>query len=228
MSNSLTPKLIATSVVRGAHQGESHGGVYIVDFDGEKVYQPIDWNTMDIDWQGRGWDRGLRGIAFDGERIFIAASDELFVFDPQFNKIASYRNPYLKHAHEICVYERHLFITSTGYDSILTFDLDQNMFTRAFYIKTDGVNLSPVPFNPHKDKGPLMMNKLHLNNVQCTKGGMYISGMRTGGLLLFNGKTIGVVATLPDGTHNAGPFRDGILFNDTAGNTVRLCHTGWR
>ena len=26
------PKLIATSVVRGSEQGESHGGVYTIDF----------------------------------------------------------------------------------------------------------------------------------------------------------------------------------------------------
>jgi hypothetical protein len=55
-------KLIATSVVRGGHQGESHGGVYLVDFDDQSNQQVIDWDTADIDWQGRGWDRGLRGI----------------------------------------------------------------------------------------------------------------------------------------------------------------------
>ena len=53
--------LIATSVVRGSRQGESHGGVYLVDLDNQRVRQPIDWNTADIDWQGRGWDRGLHG-----------------------------------------------------------------------------------------------------------------------------------------------------------------------
>jgi len=67
--------LVATSVVRGSHQGESHGGVYLVDFAARSVDQVIDWNTADIDWQGRGWDRGLRGIAFDGERIFIDLQD---------------------------------------------------------------------------------------------------------------------------------------------------------
>ena len=30
------PKLIATSVVRGSQQGESHGGVYTVDFEKQK------------------------------------------------------------------------------------------------------------------------------------------------------------------------------------------------
>ena len=67
--------LVATSVVRGSRQGESHGGVYLIDLDNERVLRTVDWDTGDIDWQGRGWDRGLRGIAFDGDRVFIAATN---------------------------------------------------------------------------------------------------------------------------------------------------------
>ena len=73
------PKLIATSVVRGSQQGESHGGVFTVDFEAQDGAQHVDWNAADIDWEGRGADRGLRGIAFDGDDIYIAATDELFV-----------------------------------------------------------------------------------------------------------------------------------------------------
>ena len=47
------PKLIATSVVRGSEKGQSHGGVYIVDFAEQRVDQKIDWNTSDIDFTGR-------------------------------------------------------------------------------------------------------------------------------------------------------------------------------
>ena len=39
---------------------------------------------MDIDWRGRGADRGLRGIAFHDETVYIAASDELFAYTPDF------------------------------------------------------------------------------------------------------------------------------------------------
>jgi len=73
-------------VVRGSQQGESHGGVYLVDFASERAAQVLDWNTMSIDWQGRGWDRGLRGIAFDGEVVYIAASDELFAYTPDLDR----------------------------------------------------------------------------------------------------------------------------------------------
>ena len=37
------PKLIATSVVRGSQQGESHGGVYLIDFENQFVEQHVDW-----------------------------------------------------------------------------------------------------------------------------------------------------------------------------------------
>ena len=69
--------------------------------------------------------------------------------------------------------------------------------------------------------GPLMLNKLHLNNVHCSDGGMYLTGLRTGGMLHFNGKTILMSVELPPGTHNARPFRDGVLFNDTAADLLR-------
>ena len=78
------PKLILTSVVRGSQQGESHGGIYTVDFEDQQGQQHVDWNTSDIDFEGRGADRGLRGITFDGDAIYIAASDELFCYDQNF------------------------------------------------------------------------------------------------------------------------------------------------
>ena len=90
------PTLVATSVVRGSQQGESHGGVFTVDFEKREVVQHIDWNRSDIDFEGRGADRGLRGIAFNGDDILIAASDELFRYDRSFKIKTSNKNHYLK------------------------------------------------------------------------------------------------------------------------------------
>jgi hypothetical protein len=214
--------LIATSVVRGSRQGESHGGVYLVDLDRERVIQTIDWNRADIDWQGRGWDRGLRGIAFDGDRIFIAASDELFVYDRQFAKLASWRSPYLKHCHEIGRYRRRLYLTSTGFDSLLGFDLDQNRFSWGLHFAATNGVLQCTAFDPMGDRGPPPVNNLHLNSVYCTVRGMYFCGLRTGGLFKFDGRTVAGIATLPEGTHNARPFRDGVLFNDSKADALRF------
>ncbi len=214
--------LIATSVVRGSQQGESHGGVYLVDFDRERVAQPVDWNSMGIDWQGRGWDRGLRGIGFDDDEVYIAASDELFRYTPDFRLLGSYRNPYLKHCHEIFRHERTLFVTSTGFDSILGFDLDAKCFHWGLAVDEAGGEFAARPFDPRQAEGPPPGNRLHLNNVHCTAGGMYLSGLRTGGMLIFNGREIRRTVSLPAGVHNAQPFRDGVLFNDTQADLVRF------
>ena len=219
-------KLVTTSVVRGSHQGESHGGVYLVDLDAREVVQVLDWDKAGIDWQGRGWDRGLRGIAFDGGLVYVAASDELFAFTPDFRPAGSWRSPYLKHCHEIAVWERRLYLASTGFDSVLAFDLDAREFCWGMHVVTNKFRFQARAFDPRKDEGPLMLNKLHLNNVHCTRGGMYLSGMKTGGMLLFNGREVNMAVELPPGTHNARPFRDGVLFNDTAANVLRYAGRG--
>ncbi|MEL7449719.1 MAG: hypothetical protein AAFN78_10950 [Pseudomonadota bacterium] len=214
--------LIATSVVRGSHQGESHGGVFLVDLKNNRARRMVDWNTMDIDWQGRGWDRGLRGIDFDGDRIFIAASDELFEFDREFNQVASFRCNYLKHCHEIFRYRRRLYLTSTGFDSILAFDLDDNRFTWGLALRNEAAGLAGQPFMPASDKGPRPSNDLHLNSVFATNRCLYFSGLKTGAMYTFDGHRISEAVTLPAGTHNARPHRDGVLFNDTRSNVVRF------
>ena len=214
--------LVATSVVRGSRQGESHGGVYLIDLANERVLQTVDWDSVDIDWQGRGWDRGLRGIEFDGDRVFVAASDELFVYDQTFRQLTSYRCPYLKHCHEISRYERRLYLTSTGFDAVLGFDLDRNRFSWGLSVSKDQKGLRAVPFDPESRHGPSLGNELHINSVFCQSRAMYISGLRTAGLHAYTGRHINQVATLPDGTHNARPYRSGVLFNDTQKNVVRF------
>lgn len=219
-------RLLTTSVVRGSHQGESHGGVYLVDLEQHAVRQVLDWNRIDIDWKGRGWDRGLRGIAFDGTRVYIAASDELFAYTPEFKLVGSWRNHYLKHCHEIAIHDRTLFLTSTGFDCLLGFDLDAHEFRWAMHVSTERFRFKASIFDPRGADGPLMLNKLHLNSIHCMRGGMYITGLKTGGMLLFNGKSLQMAAELPAGSHNAQPFRDGVLFNDTEANAVRYSGRG--
>ena len=215
-------RLVATSVVRGSQQGESHGGVYLIDLVGQEVRQAIDWNTMDIDWRGRGADRGLRGIAFHEETVFIAASDELFAYNPDFSLLGSWKNPYLKHCHEISVYQGQVFLSSTGYDSVLAFNIEKQQFHWALYLEKEEFRFRARAFDPRSEKGPLMLNKMHINNVVANDDGMYISGLKTGGMLHFNGESVSMSTTLPGGTHNAQPHRGGVLFNDTGANVVRF------
>ena len=222
------PTLIATSVVRGAEQGDSHGGVYLVNFADQQVTQVVDWNTSEIDFQGRGWDRGLRGIAFFDGEVYIAASDELFVYDQDFKIKRSFRSTYLKHCHEIFQLNNHLYLTSTGHDSILAFDLEKQVFFWAIHLALGeeepvGTAYDPQNINgPGGANGPAAQNLLHLNNVFADNRGIFASGIKTGGILHIGDKNVVTqIVDMPQGMHNARPFRDGVLFNDTSSDVVR-------
>lgn len=216
------PTLVATSVVRGSQQGESHGGIYVVDFEHRTGKQHVDWNNSNIDFEGRGADRGLRGIAFDDDDIFVAASDELYRYDQKFELQGSYRNRYLKHCHEICRMDKHLFLTSTGFDCLLAFNLDTQSFEWGFQLQRAHQKWSGFTFDPRTNTGPAPVNDFHINMVHATDAGIFLSGLKTGALLHLNSKwDVSVVCELPPGTHNARPWRDGVLFNDTESDCVR-------
>lgn len=216
------PKLIATSVVRGSRQGESHGGVYMVDFARQDGAQWLDWNTGDIDWEGRGADRGLRGLAFDGDEVYIAASDELFVYDKEFNKLRSFKNRYLKHCHEICRMERMIFVTSTGFDSIMAFNIESQQFEWGFHLQRQQGKWGGHTFDPRSESGPRPVNDFHINMVHVSRAGITMSGLKPDALLHLNNEMqVSEICSLPAGTHNAQLWRDGVVFNDTASDCVR-------
>lgn len=216
------PKLIATSVVRGTQQGESHGGVYTVDFEQREAVQHVDWNTSGIDFEGRGADRGLRGIEFDGDAIYIAASDELFRYDRDFKIQASYRNRYLKHCHEICRRDRTILLTSTGFDSLLAFDLDRGEYVWGFHLQRPYDEWGGHTFDPRLNKGPRPVNAFHINMVHVDRSGIFLSGLHTRALLHLDSRMVVTeVCSLPGGAHNARPYRNGVLFNDTETDCVR-------
>ncbi len=217
------PKLIATSVVRGSQQGESHGGIFTVDFETQSGEQHVDWNTSDIDFEGRGADRGLRGITFHGDDIYVAASDELFVYDRDFNIKESFRNRYLKHAHEIVRKDQRIFVTSTGFDSLLAFNLETREFDWAFCLQKPYEQWSGFAYDPRGGKGPRPVNDFHINSVHVDDTGIYVSGLRTLALLhIGSDMAVRQFCNLPTGTHNGQRWKEGVLFNDTASDTVRF------
>jgi hypothetical protein len=128
------PKIIASTVVRSAHQGESHGGVYLIDLHTEAVKQVIRYDEPSISWEGRGGPRGLRGIAFYEDEIYLAASDEIFVYSKDFRFVRSIRNEYLRHCHETYLAGATLYVTSTGRDSVLKYDLRTRSFVKGYHV----------------------------------------------------------------------------------------------
>jgi hypothetical protein len=223
-------------VIRSVHQGESHGGVYLVDLQAGTAEQVIDWSDATIDWEGRGGDRGLRGIAFHDGLVYLAASDEVFVYDRRFQLQGSFRNRYLKHCHEINVAGDRLYLASTGFDSVLEYDLPGQTFTRAWSLRygpsakvVKRLGRRPRPrsrsYDPSGDDGPAPADTTHVNNVWPQGESLFVCGTRLGTLWEIRPDErakgrVTAFATVPYGTHNARPFRDGLLFNHTASDHI--------
>jgi hypothetical protein len=164
----------------------------------------------------------LRGIDIDGEDIYIAASDELFCYDRNFRIQRSFRNNYLQHCHEISRMGRTLFLTSTGFDSLLAFDLNTNDFIWGLQLQRIKLKWHGIRFDPRTQAGPHPSNKFHINSVHVNENGIFLSGLKTGALLYIDSAfEVSEVCNLPQGTHNARPFGDGVILNDTASDHVR-------
>jgi hypothetical protein len=216
------PLLLASSVIRGSHLGQSHGGLYLVDLERGTAELKLDWNSTRIAIAGRGGDRGLRGIAFHDEHILVAANAELLVLDQGFELLESFANPYLQHCHEITVVAGRVLLTSTGFDSVLMFDLRTRQFGGGWHLTAQGSALGLRPFDPRTTAGPAAANRFHLNSISATGSGFWFSGLDTPGLLHTTGDGLALAAELPPGTHNAQMLGDGVLYNDTAGE--RVCY----
>ncbi|GAC1308831.1 MAG: hypothetical protein NVSMB10_15400 [Steroidobacteraceae bacterium] len=216
------PRLLASSVIRGAHLGESHGGIYLLNLETGAAELKIDWNRTDIDFSGRGGDRGLRGIAFARDLILIAANAQLLVFDTEFRLLETHANRFLKHCHEICVDGRNVYLTSTGFDSVLVFDLDTKRFSEGWHLAAAAQGPVLRYYDPSSTTGPAESHRFHINSVSAASSRIWLSGLYTPGLLLTDRRTLQIAAPLPWGTHNAQPHADGILYNDT--EAQRICH----
>lgn len=227
------PKVLMTSVVRSTQKGESHGGVYIVDLATGRGEQVLDWNSANICWEGRGGDRGLRGIAFHGDDIYIAASDELFVLDRGFKVKRSFPNRYLRECHEIFLADGRIYLTSTQYDSILEFDIGRQRYTRGHVVEwvgrivkgPDGQPLKAKAlayrlFDPESSVGPIFADTTHLNSVWVEGRTMYLCGVDIERVLMIDGPVMKPYGVVPFWTHNARPFRGGLLYNSTEKDTV--------
>lgn len=228
-------KIICTSVIRSTHHGESHGGCYIVDIENEEITQLIDWNDGSISWEGRGNERGLRGIAFFEKKIYIAASNEIFAFDSNFKIIKSYRNKYLRFCHEIFAYNNLLYLTSTGFNTILVFDLCKDRFIRGYYIEFKKLgrlnkiikrlfqspsSLALHIFDPEKGNGPSPEDTLHINSVYVKDNIVFFSGTEMNTLQYIQKDKLEIYGYIPYGTHNVMPYDDNIVFNDTNNNQL--------
>jgi hypothetical protein len=231
------PKVLMTDVIRSSEQGDSHGGAYLINLQTGEFDQVLDWNRADINWEGRGQGRGLRGICYVGDEIYIAASDELFVFDQSFNLLRSFRCDYLHHCHEIC-YDghRYIYLSATSFDSVLRFDVKGSMFDRGWWMRPvkvtrsgrEGFELQAKAYDPNGSDGPPEKDTLHINNVFYTNGVCMFSGLAMNMLGSIIDDEVRPYAIVPPTTHNCQPIEKDVLMNSTGQDAVVLADRNGR
>jgi hypothetical protein len=174
------------------------------------------------------------------------------VYSKDFRLLRSIQNEYLDHCHETYLADDRLFITSTGRDSVLEYDLRARSFVKGYHIRFEGltrylnmlgfwlnrvvdretIEFGPMPrlrvFDPNSDEGPAASNTCHINNVFYDSGVVFGSGTRCRHLLAINDQKLSSHSRLPFRTHNARPFRDGVLMNATRHDCVSYLDGGGR
>jgi hypothetical protein len=223
------PTVLMTDVVRSSKQGDSHGGAYLIDLEERSFSQVLDWNRIDINWEGRGQGRGLRGICFVGDEIYIAASDELFVFDQQFNILRSFKCDYLHHCHEIAFDGgQYIYLSATSFDSVLRFDVESQRFDQGWWMQAVEQEhqgkmvkaLDAVLFDPNEPDGAQEGDTLHINNM-CVVGKVPLfSGLNMNLLVAIQENESRPFALIPPTTHNTQPLGKGVVMNSTGQDAV--------
>lgn len=214
------PKVLMTDVIRSTQQGDSHGGAYLIDLESGSFEQVLDWNRIEIDWEGRGMGRGLRGICFVGDEVYIAASDELFVFNREMKLLRSHRCNFLHHCHEISYDgDRWIYLTSTSYDSVLRFDVTTGKFDRAWWFGGSKSGMVARCYDPMGSEGPPKSDTLHLNQVIVRDGVVYVSALRLGVMWSVDveSATVEMYAKVPSMTHNCQPIAGGLVLMNSTG-----------
>jgi len=218
----MLPTVLASSVIRSSFQGESHGGIYRINLETNQGQQILDWNNPAINWEGRGGDRGIRGMAFFGHTLYAVAGQELFAFQEDENRqlhaVASYTNPYLSYTHECWRHKDKLFICSDGTNSILVFDLVKKEWIKGTF---QDRHTSPKSywFDPNTEdyKNP-EGGFMHLDTVYADDEYLYYTGAFSPNLWkkrLDSNETVRC-PLVHGNTHNARPWRDGFLYNLSA------------
>ena len=121
-------KIICSTVVRAAKQGDIHGGLYVIDIDSSKILHYAPYEKEFVNDNERGGDRGLRGIAVLHDRIIVSDSAGFIALDNALKMRRTFQDSdYFKSIHEIVFHEDHIWATSTAYDAIVKVDLDFNI-----------------------------------------------------------------------------------------------------
>jgi hypothetical protein len=174
-------RVFATSVIRNSSDHALTGYLFELDWPKatvrRKIPIPIDSSTPF--WNPRGGNRGGRGIATNGDVLFVATATSVILYDKCLRPIRGICDPLLAGLHEIYAEANGLWLTSTAHDLIVKIGYDgsvldcwygsespalQKAFQFPGRVLDLGLNFPPESFVDHYNRY-CEDDRLHLNSV---------------------------------------------------------------
>jgi hypothetical protein len=111
--------------VRHAGESEYSGYVRIVDLASGRVLlkAPIPESSRRADDPNpRGGVRGAKGVTAHGDRLVVANSERLFVFEPSWSLAREFTHPLMGAVHDVLAVDDGIWVTCSACDLLLKFD----------------------------------------------------------------------------------------------------------
>lgn len=118
----MTRRLLITTVVRYADLAQDSGFVYVLELETgrvlmrspmpESLYRANDPNP-------RGGLRGARGVSVFGDRLVLANTERLLIFDENWQPVSQITHPLMGGVHDIWAEEHGIWVTCTNADLLL-------------------------------------------------------------------------------------------------------------
>jgi len=181
-------RLLTTSVIRMSRPNETSGYVRLVNRQQKQsvAQWPIPESPFrEYDLNPRGGLRGGRGLGGNEERLVIAITDRLFVFDRSWHPVGELTHPMFGEIHDVLVEADGVWVTSSSSDMLVKLGWDGKVLRQwsfrddpalAASLKLEGA----LAFDPSLDyrdprQLPAAFDFVHLNSVFRTPSGLLLS-----------------------------------------------------
>ena len=117
-------RYLVSTICRGSRPGEPSGHLYVVDLEqGVQGSCPVPpCEHLHREPNPRGGIRGGRGLATDGDTVYVANGSSVLRFDCGWHRLAEIGHTWCGNVHDIAVHEARLWVCSTANDALAAFD----------------------------------------------------------------------------------------------------------
>jgi hypothetical protein len=181
-------RIAVTSAVRHAGSADFSGFFRLVDLETGRTL--LKTSIPESAWRAddpnpRGGVRGAKGVSAHGDRLVVANSERLFVFDPAWSLVEEITHPLLGAVHDVLAVEDGIWVTCTACDLLLKVD-PSGRPVETWSWRADPELVSALgfdslpPFDPdldHRDPRVAQQgvhNAVHLNGLARTDDGLLL------------------------------------------------------